>query len=56
MALLRRCARTLVLSIHQLHDAARICDRVLLLSGGRVVAEGEPSELGDLEELFLARA
>jgi ABC-2 type transport system ATP-binding protein len=48
--------RTLVLSIHQLGDAARICDRVLLLSGGRIVAEGTPAELGDLEELFLARA
>jgi ABC-2 type transport system ATP-binding protein len=54
MALLRRCARTLVLSIHQLSDAARICDRVLLLDHGRVVAEGTPAELGDLEELFLA--
>ena len=52
--LLRRCGRTLVLSIHQLTDAARVCDRVLLLNQGRVVAEGTPAELGDLEELFLA--
>ncbi len=55
MPLLRRSTRTLVLSIHQLADAARICDRVLLLNEGRVVAEGTPGELGDLEELFLAR-
>lgn len=54
MALLRRAERTLVLSIHQLTDAARICDRVLLLNAGKVVAEGTPSALGDLEELFLA--
>jgi ABC-2 type transport system ATP-binding protein len=54
MPLLRRCGRTLVLSIHQLTDAARICERVLLLDNGRVVAEGAPSALGDLEELFLA--
>jgi ABC-2 type transport system ATP-binding protein len=54
MPLLRRSARTLVLSIHQLTDAARICDRVLLLDQGRVVAEGTPADLGDLEELFLA--
>ena len=54
MPLLRRCGRTLVLSIHQLTDAARICDRVLLLNQGRVVAVGTPAELGDLEELFLA--
>jgi ABC-2 type transport system ATP-binding protein len=54
MALLRRAARTLVLSIHQLVDAARICDRVLLLDNGQVVASGTPATLGDLEELFLA--
>lgn len=54
MALLRRAARTLVLSIHQLVDAARICDRVLLLDHGQVVASGTPAALGDLEELFLA--
>jgi ABC-2 type transport system ATP-binding protein len=60
MALLRRVTadsnvRTLIVSIHQLTDAAKICDRVLLLHDGRVVAEGTPGELGDLEELFLAR-
>jgi ABC-2 type transport system ATP-binding protein len=55
MALLRRVQRTLIVSIHQLTDAAKICDRVLLLNEGRVVAEGTPGELGDLEELFLAR-
>lgn len=55
MALLRRVQRTLVVSIHQLTDAAKFCDRVLLLSEGCVVAEGTPHELGDLEELFLAR-
>ena len=53
--LLRNSGRTLVLSIHQLSDAQRICDRVLLLNAGRVVAEGVTSALGDLEELFLAR-
>jgi ABC-2 type transport system ATP-binding protein len=55
MSLLRSSARTLVLSIHQLADAARVCDRVLLLNNGQVVAEGAPAALGDLEELFLAR-
>jgi ABC-2 type transport system ATP-binding protein len=54
MGLLRRLERTLILSIHQLTDAAKICDRVLLLDRGRVVATGTPGELGDLEELFLA--
>jgi ABC-2 type transport system ATP-binding protein len=59
--------RTLVLSIHQIVDAARICDRFVLLSGGRVRGEGTLAELsamaasrgaapGDdnLEEVFLA--
>jgi len=63
-ALLRRRAaagRTLVLSIHQLTDAARVCDRFLLLDHGRSVAEGTLDELtaragaaGGLEEVFLA--
>ena len=54
--------RTLFLSIHQLGDAARICDRFVLLSGGRVVGEGTLAELrakarlpdAELEEVFLA--
>lgn len=65
MALLREQAlqgRTLVLSIHQLVDAARVCDRLVLLSAGRVVGEGSIPELqaqahipeGTLEEIFLA--
>jgi ABC-2 type transport system ATP-binding protein len=59
--------RTIVLSIHQVSDAARVCDRFVLLSGGRVCGEGTLDELttlaqardqstahGDLEEVFLA--
>jgi ABC-2 type transport system ATP-binding protein len=56
--------RTLVLSIHQIADAARICDRFVLLSGGRTRGEGTLRELSaslcspdqpvDLEEVFLA--
>jgi ABC-2 type transport system ATP-binding protein len=48
MALLRSQAergRTLMLSIHQLVDAARVCDRLILLSDGRVVGEGTIDEL-----------
>jgi ABC-2 type transport system ATP-binding protein len=70
MALLRRQVergRTLMLSIHQLVDAARVCDRLILLSDGRVVGEGTIDELraqanlndgrfpeAGLEEIFLA--
>jgi ABC-2 type transport system ATP-binding protein len=59
--------RTLFLSIHQIGDAARFCDRFVLLSGGRVCGEGTVQELAalaevrdgsrtyeDLEEVFLA--
>jgi ABC-2 type transport system ATP-binding protein len=65
MELLRSRAaagRTLVLSIHQLTDAARVCDRFLLLDHGRAIAEGDLGELrsrvaqpqASLEEVFLA--
>jgi ABC-type multidrug transport system ATPase subunit len=65
MTLLRERAtkgRTLMLSIHQLLDAGRACDRLVLLSAGRVVGEGTVSELrakanlseGGVEEIFLA--
>jgi len=59
--------RTLFLSIHQIADAGRICDRFVLLSDGSVVAEGTLEELTalaasrvgklanrDFEEIFLA--
>jgi ABC-2 type transport system ATP-binding protein len=59
--------RTLFLSIHQIADAARFCDRFVLLSAGRVCGEGTVGELAslaqsrgaavaesDLEEVFLA--
>ena len=58
--------RTLFLSIHQIGDAARVCDRFVLLSEGRVCGEGTLEELaarvpdaqGDssqtLEGVFLA--
>jgi ABC-2 type transport system ATP-binding protein len=65
MALLRNESangRTLMLSIHQLNDAAKVCDRLVLLNDGQKVAEGRLSELkaqanltdGGLEEIFLA--
>ncbi|MEO8595530.1 MAG: ABC transporter ATP-binding protein [Candidatus Solibacter sp.] len=54
--------RTLFVSIHQLVDAARMCDRLVLLSRGRVAGAGTLDELrqqagvadGGLEEVFLA--
>jgi ABC-2 type transport system ATP-binding protein len=54
--------RTLFLSIHQISDAARFCDRFVLLNSGRVRGEGTVEELAalahhpsqNLEEVFLA--
>ena len=60
--------RTMLLSIHQISDAARVCDRFVLLSAGRSCGEGTLAELSnlagerrgratfkaDLEEVFLA--
>src|SRR5262245_25375050 len=59
--------RTLFLSVHQIADAGRICDRFVLLNAGRVCAEGTTRELTELaaqrsgqhdiaafEEVFLA--
>ena len=58
--------RTLFLSIHQISDADRVCDRFVLLSEGRVCGEGTLEELAarvadtprrqtqTLEDVFLA--
>ena len=55
-----RAGVAVLITSHQLADAERIADRVLLFSEGRIVAEGTPSALrhayGDastLEEVFL---
>jgi ABC-type multidrug transport system ATPase subunit len=65
MGVLRQAAakgRTLLLSIHQLIDAERFCDRFVLLAGGRVRGIGTLDDLrartqlasGGLEDVFLA--
>src|SRR5438132_9271020 len=54
--------RTFILAIHQLADAERVCDRLILLAGGRVRGAGTLDELraqtempaGSLEDIFLA--
>ncbi len=54
--------RSLLVSIHQLVDAGRVCDRLVLLNHGETVAEGTIDELrarvnlpdGGVEEIFLA--
>jgi ABC-2 type transport system ATP-binding protein len=54
--------RTLVLAIHQLMDAERVCDRFILLADGRVRGAGTLGDLrtqtgisaGNLEDIFVA--
>jgi ABC-2 type transport system ATP-binding protein len=54
--------RTFILAIHQLADAERVCDRLILLVEGRVRGAGTLDELrtqttlpaGSLEDIFLA--
>jgi ABC-2 type transport system ATP-binding protein len=54
--------RTFILAIHQLADAERVCDRLILLAEGRVRGAGTLDDLraqtelpaGSLEDIFLA--
>jgi lipooligosaccharide transport system ATP-binding protein len=57
---LRRRGVTLLLTTHYMEEAARLCDRLLIMDEGRIVAEGEPAALvrehvgeGTLEDVFL---
>lgn len=45
--LARNGRRTVVLCTHDLTEAERLCDRVVVLERGRVVAAGTPSELAE---------
>ena len=53
---------TMIYTSHNMHEVERLCDRVVFLSRGRVVAEGAPEELldranrGTLDEVFIAIA
>ena len=62
LRMLAAAGRTLVLAIHQLNDAERVCDRFVLLADGRVRGTGTLVELraqagkasAGLEDVFLA--
>jgi ABC-2 type transport system ATP-binding protein len=42
-----------LLSTHLLAEAAAVCDRVVVITRGRIVAEERPGQAGDLEARFL---
>lgn len=51
---------TVLLTTHYMEEAARLCDRLLIMDAGRIVAEGAPATLvrehvgtGTLEDVFL---
>lgn len=59
---LREDGRTVVVVTHDMAEAERLCDRLVMLDRGRVVALGRPADLvaeaggSCLEDVFLARA
>ena len=47
---------TILMTSHLLADAEDVCDRVMILNHGKVVAEGDVASLGEsLEDFFLAK-
>ena len=50
---------TLLVTSHNMVEVARLCDRVIFMSAGRIVADGSPQEVAgvfgqnDLEDVFL---
>jgi sodium transport system ATP-binding protein len=56
---LKASGRCILLSSHVMQEVAALCDEVVVIAGGRVVAEGTPEQLraragtSDLEEAFM---
>lgn len=56
----RRQGKCVIVSTHILSEAERLCDRLILLDGGKVIAEGTPVSICEqagrknLEDAFLA--
>jgi lipooligosaccharide transport system ATP-binding protein len=59
LELLRGDGVTLLLTTHYMEEATRLCDRLVIMDGGRIVTLGSPHELmarhgqPDLESVFL---
>jgi ABC-2 type transport system ATP-binding protein len=46
LASLRTLGKTILLTTHYMDEAQYLADRVAVIAGGRIVAEGEPDEIG----------
>ncbi len=46
---LGRLGKTVFLTTHYMDEAQHLADRVAIIAGGRIVAQGRPDELGDRE-------
>jgi ABC-2 type transport system ATP-binding protein len=46
---LSELGKTVFLTTHYMDEAQRLADRVAIIAGGRIVAQGRPEELGDRE-------
>ena len=42
---LRRRGKTLLVTTHYMEEAQRLCDRLVVMDAGRIIAQGSPSEL-----------
>jgi ABC-2 type transport system ATP-binding protein len=58
----KRDARAVLWTSHNMHEVEEVCDRVLFLSHGRILLEGDPRRLpgehgrATLEDLFITLA
>ena len=56
---LKASGRCILLSSHVMQEVAALCDEVVVIAGGKVVADGTPEQLraragtSDLEEAFM---
>ena len=44
---LKRGGTTILLTTHYMEEAAQLCDRLIIMDAGRIIAEGAPAELID---------
>ncbi|GAB3131485.1 ABC transporter ATP-binding protein [Tsukamurella serpentis] len=51
LKILRRRRATTLITMHDLNAAAAVCDRIFVLSEGRIVADGDPGEVFTVELL-----